>query len=186
VATGWGNLVGTLSPTFDGFRISWANGTAWDLLRLGGTWFINGTQPTRVVQPGDGSALTFINEFGATSAGYVLDGSHVVATGWGDLGGTLVPTALGIRIDWSNGSSWEEPRLGGQWFTGGNQPTAIYEGPDSLTLVNERGEISLGYVESDDRIIAAGWGNLVGSVVTTRTGRQINWSNGTSWYSPAR
>jgi hypothetical protein len=186
VATGWGNLVGTLSPTFEGFRINWANGTVWDMLRLAGTWFINGSQPSQVVQPGNGNTLTFINEFGGTSAGYFQDNSHVVATGWGNLVGTLVPTALGIQIDWSNGTSWDELRLGGQWFIGNDQATAIYQGPDGLALVNERGELSSGSVTSADQIVATDWGNLVGTVVTTSTGRQINWSNGSSWYSPAQ
>src|SRR5213079_1220299 len=106
VATGWGNLVGTLTPTFEGLRINWANNSAWDMLRLAGTWFINGSQPTKVVQPGNGNTLTFINELGGSSAGYIRDNSHVVATSWGNLVGTLVPTVLGARINWSNGSSW--------------------------------------------------------------------------------
>jgi len=185
VATGWGNLVGTLSPTFEGFRISWANGTAWDMLRLAGTWFIDGSQSTKVVQAGNGNSLTFINENGAVSAGYIRDNSHVVATSWGNLLGTLVPTALGVRIEWSNGTAWDELRLGGPWFIGSNQPTELYQGIDSLTLINERGQITRGSVASDVEIIATDWGNLVGTVVATSTGRRINWSNGTSWYSPA-
>jgi hypothetical protein len=172
--------VGTLTATFEGFRINWANGTAWDFLRLAGTWFFNGTRSTQVAQPGNGNTLTFINESGDTSAGYVQDSSHVVATGWGNLVGTLVPTALGAEIDWSNGTSWHELEVAGPWSFNG-QPTAIYQGSQGLTLINERGDISLGYVASDDEIIATGWGNLVGIVVTTDTGRQIRWANGTTW-----
>ena len=182
VATGWGNLVGTLTPTFEGFRISWANGTAWDMLRLAGPWFIGGIQPTQIVQTGNGNTLTFINENGGSSAGYIEDNSHVVATGWGNLVGTLVSTALGAQINWSNGSSWDELELGGQWFIGNDQPTAIYQGMNGLTLVNEHGQVSLGAVASADEIIATGWGDLVGTVVITSSGLQINWSNGSTWY----
>jgi hypothetical protein len=186
VATGWGNLVGTLTPTFEGWRINWANGTTWDMLRLTGPWFINGSQPTQVVQPGNGNTLTFINENAVTSAGSIQDNSHVVATGWGNLVGTLVPTALGAQITWSNGTAWDEVDVAGPWFIGNDQPTAIYQDSGGLTLVNERGEISAAYLASDDQIVATGWGDLVGTVVVTSTGRQINWSNGTTWYTPAR
>ena len=213
VATGWGNLVGTLVPTADGIRIAWANGTSWDQLQLAGQGvigsqgvqinqngnsltFINengGTSPglhrrrqprrghglgqsgrdpdtrpsrgfasagptarpgtccgwpgrgsstaaspPRSCRPGTATRLTFINENGGSSAGYIQDNSHVVATGWGNLVGTLVPTALGAQINWSNGTSWDELEVAGQWFIGNNQPTEIYQGAEGLTLVNER------------------------------------------------
>src|SRR5262249_7207557 len=95
VATGWGDLVGTVSATLDGFRISWANGTAWDFLRLAGFWSTGfyEAQPAQVVQPGNGTALTFIDQGGATSAGYIRDSNHVVATGWGNMVGTLAATS---------------------------------------------------------------------------------------------
>jgi hypothetical protein len=112
VATGWGNLVGTITATFEGFRINWANGTAWDMPRLAGTWFINGSQTTQVVQPSNGTALTFINENGQSSPGSIQDTTHVVATGWGNLVGTLVAIAGGqIEINWANGTAWAKPQL---------------------------------------------------------------------------
>ena len=64
-------------------------------------------------QLGNGNTLTFINEFGGISAGYIQDSSHVVATGWGNLVGTLVPTAQGVRINWANGTAWDQVRPGG-------------------------------------------------------------------------
>jgi hypothetical protein len=53
---------------------------------------------------------------------------------------------------------------------------------NGLTLVNELSQISLGSVESADEIIATGREDLVGTVVATGRGRQINWSNGTTWF----
>jgi hypothetical protein len=186
VATGWGNLVGTLVPTFEGFRINWANGTAWDMVRLAGTWFLGGNQPTQILQSGNSNALTFVDEADGTSPGYIADSSHVVATGWGNRVGTLVPTALGIEIDWSDGSAWDQPQFAGQWFIGNNQPTAIYQGPNGLAVFNERGDLSWATITSANQIVATTWGNLTGTIVVTSTGRQINWANGTTWYTPAQ
>jgi hypothetical protein len=53
---------------------------------------ING-RSTQVVQPGNGDALTFINEFGNASAGYIQDSGHVVTADGGD---------------WANGTSWNQ------------------------------------------------------------------------------
>jgi hypothetical protein len=50
-----------------------------------------------------------INEVGSSSAGYIEDPNHVVATGWGNLVGTLVATPSGIQINWANGTAWVKP-----------------------------------------------------------------------------
>ena len=65
------------------------------------------------MQPGNGTALTFTNEYGATSAGYIRDSSHVVATDWGNMVGTLEATANGaVEIDWGQ---WNTAWTGGLW-----------------------------------------------------------------------
>ena len=45
----------------------------------------------------------FNNDYGATSAGYIRDSSHVVATDWGNSVGTLAATSNGaVQITWSD------------------------------------------------------------------------------------
>ena len=180
VATGWGNLVGTVTTTFEGLQINWANGSTWYLPRLAGTWFIKGNESTQIVQPGNGDSLTFINEYGGSSAGYIQDNGHVVATDWGNLVGTLVPTALGIQIDWANGSAWVQPRLAGQGVIG-TQDVQVAQDGSSLTFTNQYGETSPGYIQDPDHVVATGWGNLVGTLSSTFDGLRINWADGTAW-----
>ena len=134
VATGWGDLVGTVVATFQGFEIDWANGSVWAMPRLGGNWYGAG-RCTQVVQVGDGTALTFVNESGATSAGYVEDSTHVVATGWGDLVGTLVESSTGgDQIDWSNGSVWVQDPLGRPSDSNGDLETILEPGTPTPTI----------------------------------------------------
>ena len=178
IATGWGNLVGTLVPTADGLQIAWANGTNWDQLRLAGTGFI-GRLETQVLQ--QGNSLTFINEFGDSSPGFISDVNHVVATGWGNLVGTLVPTFDGYQIAWANGTNWNVVSLAGTWFINGNQPTQIQQVGTTLKFTNENGNSSPGTFVNDSQVIATGWGNLVGTLVPTADGLQIAWANGTNW-----
>lgn len=180
VATGWGNLVGTLVPTADGMRIAWANGTAWDQLRLAGQGVI-GNRGIQINQ--DGNSLTFINEFGGTSPGYIADVNHVVATGWGNLVGTLSPTFAGFRISWANGTAWDLLRLAGTWSINGSQTTQVVQPGNgtALTFINEFGGTSAGYIQDNSHVVATGWGNLVGTLVQTAQGVRINWSNGTAW-----
>ena len=133
VATGWGDLVGTVSATLDGFRISWANGAAWDFLRLTGFWStsVYEAQPAQVVQPGNGTALTFIDQGGAKSAGYIRDSSHVVATDWGKVG-TLAATSDGaVQITWPGLPVWTEITLihGGEGYPKHTPFTPAYPPP---------------------------------------------------------
>jgi Bacterial pre-peptidase C-terminal domain/Metallo-peptidase family M12 len=96
--TGWGNLTGTIS----GNDVVWANGSTWvraPAVNIAGDYTFNGA--TTSVQQ-SGASLTFTNEHGGRSDGYLLDATHVRATDWGNLVGTL----NGGRIDWANGSSW--------------------------------------------------------------------------------
>src|SRR5262249_30233358 len=142
MATGWGNLVGTLVPTADGMRIVWSNGTAWDQLQLAGQGVI-GNQSVQIQQNGTG--LTFINEHGASSPGYIADADHVVATGWGNLVGTLSATFDGFQINWANGTIWNVPRLAGQGVIG-NRGVQIIQAGNNLTFTNENGNSSAGYL----------------------------------------
>jgi hypothetical protein len=184
VATGW-NLTGTLSATFQGFQIGWANGTTWTMPRLDGSWTYNG-RVTQVVQVGGGTKLMFVNEFGIPVVGYVQDSTHVVATGWGNLVGTLSATFDGFRIDWANGTAWDFLRLGGSWSING-QATQVAQpnNGNTLTFTNEFGDMSAGYIQDSGDVVATGWGNLVGTLVATADGGvQINWANGTAWKKP--
>jgi hypothetical protein len=93
------------------------------LPRLAGPWFINGDEATRIQQ--NGTSLTFTNEAGNSSPGTFLSSTQVVATGWGNLVGTLVPTADGMRIAWANGTAWDQPQLAGQGFINGDLSVQI-------------------------------------------------------------
>lgn len=100
VASGWGNLQGTLAD--NGTRINWANNTWWTRFpMLQGTWTIAG-KTCKIEQKG--RELTFINERGERSAGHFRDGITVVASGWGNLQGTLVDNNK--RINWANNTAW--------------------------------------------------------------------------------
>jgi len=106
IATNWGNLMGTLVS--NDTQINWSNGTVWTLAPAGnvpniaGDWMVN-NQATTISQ--SGASLTFKNERGQVSAGQFLStGTQVMATGWGNLVGTL--TNNDTEIDWANGTVW--------------------------------------------------------------------------------
>ena len=56
----------------------------------------------------------------------------------------------------------------------------IQDGND-LLFVNENGDWSSGLFIGGNRVEATGWGGLTGEVVSTSTGVQIQWANGTTW-----
>ena len=82
--------------------IHWNNGTVWERTVITGQWGV-GSQSATVSE--DGNLLTFVNESGASSAGYFLDARHVVATDWGNLVGIL--SSDGSEIDWADGTVWK-------------------------------------------------------------------------------
>jgi hypothetical protein len=102
-ASGWGGLRGM----FAGNRIVWENGTVWT--QNGSVAATSFTLPTNWVA-GPGTALTtqigsfviFTNRFGNISTGFFTSNNTVVATGWGNLVGTI----SGNQLQWSNGSTW--------------------------------------------------------------------------------
>ena len=146
---------------------------------VNGAWYMGGPMNTgqacRIEQKGD--ALTFINERGERSAGYFKDGGTVVATGWGNLHGSLVEEAT--RINWANNTWWTRfPSLQGTWIIGGRSCRIEQKGRD-LTFINERGERAAGQFKDGSTVVATGWGNLQGSLAESN--RRINWANNTSW-----
>jgi hypothetical protein len=71
-------------------------------------WFANiSGRPTQIQQNSTGG-LTFTNENGSVSGGYFVDLWHVVASGWGNLVGTIVGTPGAYTIYWANGTVWQE------------------------------------------------------------------------------
>jgi serine protease len=173
-ASGW-NLEGTIN----GDRIDWDNGTAWQqgaqsMPNLAGDWTYN-NQTTRIEQ--SGSDLTFFNENGASSAGQFLSNTRVRANGW-----NLEGTINGDRIDWDNGTAWQQgaqsmPNLAGDWTYNGRTTQVTQSGSD-LTFFNENGASSAGQFLSNTRVRATGW-NLEGTVSNNR----IDWDNGSAWNS---
>jgi hypothetical protein len=146
---------------------------------VNGAWYMGGPlnagQACRIEQKGD--ALTFINERGDRSPGHVKDGNAVIATGWGNLQGTLAEEST--RINWANGTWWSRfPLLQGTWTIGG-RPCRIEQKGRELTFINERGERAAGHFKDASTVVATGWGTLQGSLAEGN--RRINWANNTSW-----
>jgi len=190
------SLFGQIELTPEGYNIAWANGTTWSFVRLGGAsgavseFFINGSQPTYVTQ--NQNQLTFQNERGNISNGWVVNSNTVYAQGW-NLFGTLYATPGGVEIAWANGTTWTEPRLGGVWNIS-NRFAQVYEGslpgtPFFLTFINEAGNVSYGYLAfgtlNTAEVVAQNWGNLIGYVQQISgpfgSDLQIDWANGTRW-----
>lgn len=182
-ADGWGGLIGTLSA--DANTITWANGTVWvrgdiEVPDLGGLWVFNGLQAS-ISQ--NGNSLTFVNEFGATSTGSFLSSTQVRAETWG-ITGTV--SADANTINWSNGAVWTRgdvdafPDIAGTYDVeddGSSLTASVQQNGAELTFVNERGESSPGFFNSDTEVTASAWFNLQGDLV----GDQIFWGNGTVW-----
>ena len=175
IATDWGNIVGTL--TNGGQRIEWSNGKVWDLIPdLEANWTNASHQPTRVEQLG--SQLVFVNRIGQTSPGRLLDATHVVATGWGNMLGTLVNGT----IEWANGTVWtqlpaasSDVDLAGLWDVSG-QDTRVLQAGQTLTFVNRAGGTSTGHFLTSTTVVATDW-NVRGTI----SGNLLLWSNGTVW-----
>ncbi len=125
IADTWGGLVGNLSSAN---TINWANNTTWTRAgvvappappappgpapvfpTLATNWVINVNQATTITVTPDG--LLFTNEFGASAAGRFLSPTQVVATGWGNLVGTL--SSNNHLIQWSNNTRWTDAAFAG-------------------------------------------------------------------------
>jgi RHS repeat-associated protein len=172
VADGWGGLTGDLV----GGQIQWANGSVWTR-NLAGNW-ANAGAGTQITQ--NGASLTFINEFSGQSAGYFADVDTVVAVDWGNLVGEV---ANG-RIEWANGSAWDDadlPHVNG-WYTfnGPGDPHAeVGQRNGHLEFVNENGGHSDGEILDENTVVATDWGNLIGRLDLTPG--KIEWANGSNW-----
>ncbi len=191
VATGWANLVGTISGTSGNYTISWANGTVWSegagtVPNLAGAWNINGL-PTQIQESGIG--LSFTNEGNNASAGNFTSATQVVATNWGNLVGTISGSPGSYTISWANGTVWSEgagtvPNLAGAWNING-LPTQIQESGIGLTFTNERNSVSAGNFTYSTQVVATNWGNLVGTISGNPGAYTISWANGTVWQEAA-
>jgi hypothetical protein len=177
VATGWGNLVGTIVPTSFGERIVWGNGTEWDQIKIAGVDFINVNQRTVVGQ--NGYYLTFVNEHGNVSGGYIANSHQVVATGWGNLVGDLNVTPLGYAISWHNGTAWNAVSVGGTWF-GNGVGEWIAQSGTGLTFYYQGGVYYGSVIDSNQIAI----GNTIGTLTSNGYGDVIDWSNGQVWAQP--
>jgi len=185
-ATGWGNLVGTVTWTPAGEQIQWSNGTVFVQPHVAGQWFSNGNLADSISQTSAGLVIT--NYEGGTSPGVILNSTQIEATGWGNLVGNLVSTSTGLSINWTNGSVWQQPELNGQWIFSGNEVCQLYDSAAGLEFVNNVGGMSPGLFLSTTEVEATAWPYngqpLTGNIVTTATGLEINWANGSSWQQP--
>ncbi|MFN0050740.1 MAG: choice-of-anchor Q domain-containing protein [Planctomycetales bacterium] len=177
VAADWGNIEGTL--TNNGQRISWSNGTFWNLIPdFGGNWINLSGRPTRIEQ--QGTQLLFVNASGGTSLGRYANVNQVDAgDAWGHLSGTIV----GQSIQWANGTTWslanvngDRPDLGGLWQGTTGDNVRVLQADEALTFVNASGQTSPGKFLSSTEVLATGW-NQQGLLV----GNQIQWANSTTW-----
>jgi hypothetical protein len=181
VAENWGNLTGTIV----GDDIHWANGSVWtatDLsagvsVNLAGAWAIGG-ENTTILQFGD--TLLFVNEHGGASAGVLIDSTHVVATGWGNLGGTIDVATQ--RIVWDNGSVWDRVPVLDQnenWHIDHHRPTAISQLGTRFLFTNENGARSEGRFDPAVGVVATDWGGLAGQIDFDDA--HILWNNLSQW-----
>jgi hypothetical protein len=179
VAEDWGNLAATIV----GNDLQWDNGSVWSAVdlstgvsvNLAGAWSLGG-ESTTILQ--FGNDLLFVNEHGGAAAGIVVDSTHVVATGWGNLAGTI--DAATRRILWDNGSVWDRvPVLNRNenWHIG-DRPTAVSQLGVDFLFTNEFGIRSRGRFVPLIGVVASDW-SLGGQL--DFTGGRIAWNNLSVW-----
>jgi hypothetical protein len=112
-----------------------------------------------------------------------MNGSQVVAAGWGDLVGTLVSTPTGIAINWANGSTWAQTHLPTSWSMIGSLATGVAQSEYLTIFTNEHAAQTRVIFAGANQVVALDWGDLVGKISTTARGLQISWMNGTAWSS---
>jgi hypothetical protein len=83
------------------------------------------------------------------------------------LRGDLMPTAF--------------PNLAGAWHSAGGACAIAQDASNNLTLTNETGQSSPGSFQDATLVVAAAWGNLVGTLSGAAPNLVINWANGTTW-----
>jgi hypothetical protein len=93
----------------------------------------------------------------------------------------LVFVSLAVARPTSGGAA---AYLDGRWYHDG-KPTRILVAPDgrSITIVNEFGQSSDGYANGPRNLVIRSLG-ITGEV--SKSGRRINWTNGTEWTREAR
>lgn len=176
----WQNLTGNLV----GDEIQWDNGTTWtaqddpadgESVNLSGAWAIQ-DQATTILQ--NGANILFINEHGDPSSGIIINSTRVIATDWGDLGGTIDPITRQIR--WDNGSIWHRvPVLDrDENWSFNEMPTAVSQMGSEFLFTNEVGARSTGRFDPAQGLVADDWG-LEGTVDFEEAA--IEWSNLSRW-----
>ena len=160
--------------------------------RIAGQWCAQGDKTKRCSISSNGPFLSFTNEQGSTSSGHFTNTQQTEfsADQWQFVRGTLSPD--GLRIDWSNGTSWmrcsgtggggRRPNLDGTWYRDGDRSMrcSIRQKKGNLNLKNESGQTAIGSFDGNRRIVTNWSGQqIVGSI--SEDGNTINWDNGTSW-----
>jgi hypothetical protein len=178
VAVDWGNLAAAIV----GDDLQWDNGSVWSAVdlsgvpvNLAGAWSLCG-ENTTILQ--FGNDLLFINERGDAAAGVVVDATHVIATGWGNLAGTI--DAATRRILWDNGSVWDRVPIlnrNENWHIG-DRPTAVSQLGVDFLFTNEFGSRSRGRFVPLIGIVASDW-SLGGQI--DFAGGRITWNNLSVW-----
>ena len=143
--------------------------------RFSGRWRDPKSQIVTINQTGNAVALQY-------------GGETLTGTAQGDTGlrvnfstacctGTII--ADGSRIDWSDGTSWYRPYLG-RWTDMVNDTIAVNQSGSTLALQFASGRTATGTPQGDSNLnVAFSQGCCTGTVAAD--GKQINWSNGTTW-----
>ena len=159
--------------------------------RITGDWCAQGDKKKPCSITSNGAFLTFTNEQGSTSVGHFTNTQQTEfsADEWHFVRGALSPD--GLRIDWTNGTSWmrcsggggaRRPNLEGTWYRDGDHSLrcTIRQKKGNLTLKNEVGQTAKGTFDSSRRITTYWSGQRIDGTISP-DGNTIDWDNGTSW-----
>ena len=154
---------------------------------LSGRWYHDG-KPTSINVEADGRNLMIIDELGRRNSGVANSPRELEIPSLRIKGDVSHGRR---RISWTNGTEWtREPHehgsdfgqgvgqdLSGRWFHDG-KATSISVSSDgrNVTITNEQGQSSSGYMAGNELVISSGIRGHVG-----HGGRRISWTNGTEW-----
>jgi hypothetical protein len=161
---GWGQTGVWVEGT-----LSFSAGSRWTKLDLSSDYQNLTGDPLHILQ--NGTALTFVNKAGGTSAGSWLSPTQVQATDWNVTG-----TVINGQILWSNGSVWNKNLVVSATSSGAGA-TSIAATSTQILLTNTSGGTSRAQVTGADTLVALDWSGLIG----TRSNGRIVWSDGTVW-----
>jgi len=154
---------------------------------LSGRWYHDG-KPTSINVEADGRNLMIIDELGRRNSGVANSPRELEIPSLRIKGDV---SHGGRRISWTNGTEWTRELhehgsdfgqsvgqgLSGRWFHDG-KATNISVSSDgrNVTITNEQGQSSSGYMAGNELVISSG---IRGHV--SHGGRRISWTNGTEW-----